>query len=142
MSAFFAYGLQDGIGDSAYQSGDRLVYLNNRLNPGGYYNNVTGEYSCNNTGMYYFTYTIYGCQIEDGPSHSRATASLMKQGVKQGTVYATNQNTESVCITLGQSLILQCYAGEKVWVQSPYDKSHIIGSTYRNVFAGVLLFMY
>ena len=96
MSAFFVSGVQSGNRDNAYQSGDRLVFLNTYVNPGGHYNNVTGEYSSEKTGIYYLTYSVYGVQIEDGATHSRASASLMKAGVEQGQVYFSNYNTESI----------------------------------------------
>ena len=140
-SAFIARDVRDGWGHSAYRNGDRLVYLSTHVNPGGHYNNVTGEYSCEKSGIYYFTYTVYGHQIEDGGDNSKVTASLMKQGAKQGQVYFSNYNTEHIFITLSQSLVLQCNAGEKVWVQSTANKNYILGYSYRNVFAGFLLFM-
>ena len=55
MSAFFAQGLRIGYDDSAYDTGDRFVFLYTRVNPGGYYNSTSGEYSCEKTGVYYFT---------------------------------------------------------------------------------------
>ena len=51
MSAFFVSGVQSGNGDNVYQSGDRLVFLYTYVNPGGHYNNVTGEYSCEKSGV-------------------------------------------------------------------------------------------
>ena len=141
ITAFFAAGVQGGWGDNAYQKGDRLVYLNMHMNPGGCYSNTTGEYICEKSGVYYFTFSVYGYQIKDTQSHSKATGSLMKDGVKQSQVYFRNDNTEEIFITLSQSIVLECNAGEKVWVESPYDNNYIYGSSYRNVFAGFLLFM-
>ena len=141
VSIFYAIGVQDGHGDSAYQSGDRLVYLKPLANPGGHYNTTTGEYSCEMSGMYYFSYSIYGYHIEDGPGHSRAGARLIKEGVNQGALYVSNGNSEQISITLTQSLILQCNAGEKVWVESGNNNSYIVGFSHLNVFTGVLLFM-
>ena len=117
------------------------MYLNTPVNPGDYYNNVTGKYTCEKSGVYYFTYTVYGYQIEDGADYSKATVTLMKQGVIQGTVFVSNDNSENMYITLSQSLVLQCNAGEKVWVQSRANNNNIHGYSARNVFAGFLLFM-
>ena len=89
----------------------------------------------------YFTYSVYRVKIEDGATHSRASASLMKAGVEQGQVYFSNYNTESIQLSLSQSLVLQCDAREKVWMESPYDNNYIDGYSTRNVFAGFLLFM-
>ena len=141
VSAFFAKGVESGYGDNAYKTGDRLVYLNTQLNPGEHYNKTTGEYSCEKSGVYYFTYTVHGWDIKDGPSHSLVSAGLMKQGVVQGKVYFSNYNTERIYITRSQSLVLQCDAGEKVWVESRYNNTQIGGYSNVNVFAGVLLFL-
>ena len=124
-SAFFARGVKSCYGNSSYGAGDRLVYLNTRLNPGGHYNNVSGEYRCAKTGVYYFTYSTYGYQIEDGYKNNKATANLMKDGQVQGTVYVSNDNTEGIYITLSQSAVLQCNAGERVWVESRNYNNHI-----------------
>ena len=96
LSTFFATSLRIGYGDSAYQSGDRLVYRDILVNPGGHYNNTSGEYSCEKTGVYYFTYSIDGYRIQHGLAHSRATATLKKDGAGQGEVYYTSYSNESV----------------------------------------------
>ena len=140
-SAFLAAGVRHGYGDNTYQKGDRLVYLDIRVNPRGHYNKTTGEYKCQKSGVYYFTYSIYGYQIEDGYSHSRASARLMKDSVAQGEVYFSNDNTEPIYISLSQSLLLQCDAGEKVWVEGRWNFNSIRGTPELNVFAGFLLFM-
>ena len=140
-SAFFARDVPSGYGDDAYKSGDRLVYRDILMNPGGHYSKTTGEYSCKKSGVYYFTYTVYGYQIEDGYSHSQAAASLIKDGTEQSEVWVTNDNTENIDITLSQSLVLQCNAGQKVWLESPYGNNYIYGYSDNNMFAGVLLFM-
>ena len=140
-SAFFARGVRDGYGSNAYQYGDRLVYLNIHVNPGQHYNNTTGEYSCEKSGIYFFTYSVYGYQIEEEPTHRRAAATLVKNSVMQGTVYISNTNTEPIYITLSESLVLQCNAGEKVWVESRTSNNDIYGDPERNIFAGALLVM-
>ena len=140
-SAFFATGVQDGYEDTAYKSGDRLVYSNIRVNPGGQYNSTTGEYSCEKTGVYYFTYNIYGFRLKDSHRNNCASASLMKQGVKQAEVWSSNDNTGLIYITLSQSAVLQCNAGEKVWLESRYSNNYIRGFSDRTLFAGVLLYM-
>ena len=140
-SAFFAAGVQNGWGDNAYKDGERFVYSDIRVNPGGQYNKTTGEYRCEKTGIYYFTYSVYGTRIEDGGSHSRIYVGLMKDSVWQGEVWFSNHNTEPIYSSLSQSLVLQCNAGEKVWVQCRGDNNYIEGDSGRNTFAGVLLFM-
>ena len=117
------------------------MYLKIRVNPGGHYNNVTGEYTCEKTGVYYFSYTIYGWHIEEEYSHSKASASLVKGNALQGSVYLHNYDNEPIYMTLSQSLVLQCNAGEKVWVESRVNNNYIFGDSDRNMFAGVLLFM-
>ena len=117
------------------------MYTQIRVNPGGQYNNITGEYRCEKTGVYYFTYTVYGIRIEDGSSHSLVYVGLMKDSVLQGEVWSSNDNTEYIYISLSQSLVLQCNAGQKVWVESRGSNNYINGYSYRNIFAGVLLFM-
>ena len=140
-SAFLAQDVRDGSGDNAYKSGERLVYSVIFMNPGGQYNKTTGEYSCEKSGVYYFTFSVYGVHIEDRASHSHVSASLMKDSVVQSEVFVSNDNTERIYITPSQSLVLQCNAGQKVWVESRWDKNYIHGNSYRNTFAGVLLFM-
>ena len=141
MSAFVAAGVRDGSGNKAYQSGDRLLYLNTHVNPGGHYNNTSGEYSCGKTGVYYFTFSIYGYEIADGSSNSVASASLMKDSVLQGEVLASNKNKEHIYISLSQLLVVLCNAGEKVWVQSTHSNNFIHAHSNTNVFAGFLLSM-
>ena len=111
------------------------------MNPGGQYSNVTGEYTCEKSGLYYFTYTVFGYRIEDGASHAKVSVTLMKQGMRQGAVWVSNNNIEGMYITLSQSLVLQCHAGEKVWVQSRGNNNYINGYSERNLFAGVLMIM-
>ena len=141
LSTFFAAGVRDGYADNAYDSGERFVYIYTRVNPGGQYNTTTGEYTCEKTVVYSFTFSIHGYKIEDGPSHSKAIATLMKEGVLKGKVSVMNYNTESMHVTLSQSLVLQCNAGEKVWVESRSTNNNIYGYSNRNVFGGFLLFM-
>ena len=140
-STFFARGVRDGYEDDAYKYQDRLVYTEIRVNPGGQYNKNTGEYRCEKTGVYYFTYSVYGYNIKNGSTHSLVSVGLMKDSVQQGEVKFSNDNTKRIYISLSQSLILQCNAGEKVWVESRWDNNYIYGDSDRNVFAGILLFM-
>ena len=140
-SAFFAAGVRYGWGDDAYQSGDRLVYTEIRVNPGGQYNNTTEEYRCQKSGVYYFTYSIHRYRIEDEFTHYLVSVSLMKDSALQSEVAFSNDNIECIYITLSRSLVLQCNAGEKVWVESRWDKNYIYGFSTTNVFASVLLFM-
>ena len=111
------------------------------MNRDGQYNTATGNYTCEKSGVYYFTYSIYGTRIQDGSGYSLATASLMKEGLEQCEAYVSNFNTESIFITLSQSLVLQCNAGEKVWVQSTWNNNFIAGKSDSNIFAGILLSM-
>ena len=137
-STFLVVGIQNGYGTNPYQNGDRLVYLDARINPGGYYNNITGEYTCKTTGVYYFSYSIHGIDLMNGRCVS---ASLMKQGIRQGQVFFTNSNTWDIHVSQSLSLVLQCDAGEKVWVQSGHNNNHVFGDYDVDVFAGFLLFM-
>ena len=140
-SSFFAEGVRSGWGDIAYQEGDILKYNNTLVNPGGHYCETTGVYSCETSGIYYFIYSVYGWRIEDGSTHSRVSASLMKDSVKQSVVYFSNHNKKPIYITLSQSLVLQCNAGQKVWIESTHNNTYIHDYSYRNVFAGILLFI-
>ena len=140
-STFFAAGLRSGYENSSYHVGDRLVYHSIKVNPGGQYNKTTGEYSCEKTGVYFFTYSVFGVHIDNEGIISKASACLTKQGARQGRIHFRNENTKSIYITLSQSLVLQCNAGEKVWVESVDDNNYIYGETFYNVFAGFLLFL-
>ena len=138
-SLFFATSIQGGTEVSVYKRGDRLVYRNIHVNPGGLYSNTTGKYNCEKTGVYYFTYSI--CIVQAGWTYSLATVTLMKQGVEQAAVSFSNYNTKRIDSTLSQSLVLKCNAGDRVWVESTHSNNFIMESSVKNVFAGVLLFM-
>ena len=136
-----AFVARDQQQKSNYQNGDRLVYKIADLNPGGHYNSATGEYSCSASGLYYFTYSIYASKIEDGHSISRATIRLMKESVEQGNVFIVNENSEAIFTTLSQSVLIQCKAGEKVWVEAGADNTNIGSGPGPNVFVGIALYI-
>ena len=138
-SAFFASDIKAGQGDNTYQFGNRLIYKNSKFNPSGHYNSTTGEYSCPTSGIYLFAFSIFGYKIEAGKNSPRATASLMKEGVEHGKVFVNSYNAETLHITLSQSVVIQCNARDKVWVESRDNNNKIDGYSDFNVFTGVLL---
>ena len=140
QAAFNAIDLISGTGGSAYNTGDRLIYQTSVLNPGGHYNNITGEYTCPMTGVYQFVYSINGAYIKQGGGHSRATATLYVDGDMVSEVYYSNGNSANTYLALSHTDIVSCQAGQRVWAQSDGDRNFILSSTTRNVFRGVLLY--
>ena len=134
-SAFLA---MDTVPGYSSPRSEKVVYIKSTFNPGGHYNSTTGEYKCGVSGIYYFTFSILVFQMERTQDRFIVKASLMKEGIIQGAVSFTNANTDSVFVTLSQSVLLECQAGEKVWVHSPAGDYYFYGSS-DNMFAGILL---
>ena len=122
-----------------YSTGERMIYRYAVINPGQHYNSSTGEYTCPVTGIYLFTYSVYGHAIKDGPTHSRAIASLYRKGAEINRIHFLNNNSEGINISLSGSDILQCSQGDRVWVQNYWGNNRIYGHSVYNMFSGVLL---
>ena len=91
--------------------------------------------------VFIISLSIDGYRIQKGSIRSKASATLKKNGSWQGQVYFTTSDTNLHYITMSQSVILQCNAGDKVWVESTTPNNFIYGYTNQNVFADVLLSM-
>ena len=140
QATFYAWGVRDGYGSNAYSAGDRLIYQTPLLNPGNNYNSTSGEYTCPTTGVYMFVYSAYGVEIKQGQSHSRVSASLYRGGERVSQVYHSNYNDQNTYLALSHTDIVACQAGQRVWVQSDWDRNFIHDWNDRNVFGGVILY--
>ena len=141
-SVFLARGLADGNNHrKIYNASERMIYRIAIINPGQHYNTSTGEYTCPVTGIYLFTYSVYGSRIKDGYAHSTVSASLYREGTWIRLGYFSNENSEDISITLSHSDIVQCSEGDRVWVQSSHNNNQIYGHFVYNIFSGLLLYM-
>ena len=117
-----------------YSARERMIYHEDVINPGQHYNTSTGQYTCPVTGVYLFTYSVYGDNINSGFSNSSASLSLYKEGVLISSMFFMNRNSEFIDITLSRSDIVQCKEREKVWVQGRNDKNIVWGDRFFNIF--------
>ena len=137
-SSFYARGLHTGSEDDVYWSNEKLVYHTAMLNTGNHYNASTGEYTCPTTGVYVFTYSVFGFNIKQ--SGILVAASLYQDGLEVSQVFHANHNSQNTYITLSQTDVVHCKGGQRVWVQSPHIYNRILGVSVRNMFGGVLLY--
>ena len=110
-----------------------------RINPGGHYSNSTGEYTCPKTGVYLFSFSIIGYEIKQGPLHSVASAQLYRDGDIVSAVLYQNFNWEETSLTISHTDIVACQSGQRVWLQSGFQKTSL-GGGFGTGFGGVLLY--
>ena len=139
-ASFSAYGIHPT--DMTYvrkHRNDRIIYYNSNFNPGGHYSNRTGEYTCPVTGQYFFTFSVYGENIKNGHTNVIINARLVKQGRNMAEILFFNDNRLGVHSTQSNSAVVDCAAGEKVWIENPHDNTRLFNWPSLNIFSGFLI---
>ena len=118
--------------------GQRIIYHYTTTNPGGHYSTSTGIYTCPVSGVYFFQFSIYGYFIRDVEA-AVASAALMKNGNHLAEVVMFNFASEGIHNTLSNAMVMQCNAGEIVWVRSVHDNTRLHNWPALNRFSGFLI---
>ena len=138
-SVFSAYGIHLYENQHVYISPrERIIYHHISTNPGGHYNTSTGEYTCPVSGVYFFQFSIYGYFIRDSTA-AVASAVLVKNGRILVELAMFNFGTEGIHNTMSNAMVLQCNAGEKVWVEGDHENNHLFNLNNLNWFSGFLI---
>ena len=105
---------------------------------GGHYSTSTGIYTCPVSGVYFFQFSIYGHFIQD-VDVARASAILVKEGADLAEVHMFHTGSGGIYNTLSNAMVLQCSAGQRVWVESHHPNNHLFNWQKLNRFSGFLI---
>ena len=137
-SVFLARSVNSRIIPVTYNKGDKIKYNSILTNPGGHYNSNTGEYTCPQTGWYFFSFSVYANNVANGFT-AIGHAALCKGDNIIGDSYVFSNNQQGIYITVSQSLVVQCNKGENISIQSQHDNVKIYSYVEANIFSGFLI---
>ena len=137
-SVFLARSVNPSIIPVSYNKGDKIKYNGIVTNPGGHYNKNTGEYTCPQTGWYFFSFSVYANNVRDGDT-AIGHAALYKGNSIIGDSFVLSYNKLGIKMTVSQSFVVQCNKGEKISTRSQHQNVKIYSYVEANVFSGFLI---
>ena len=140
-AAFSAYGIHSDDGQEVnLDARDPIIYHHIATNPGGHYNATTGEYTCPVSGLYFFQFSIYGHHVKNEGS-SIANAILLRDGNPCAETLMINFGYMGIHNTMTNGVVVQCNAGQRIWVQGVHGNNHLFNWNALNRFSGFLISM-
>ena len=120
-----------------YQENSIVLFDSILINYGSHYNNDTGRFVCPYDGLYLFMLNMWKPFF----SSNGICAQIMLDGKPIASVKV--QGTSGRFIHGGNSMIVNCLNGQKVWVRVHQDSTVIQGSAdIDSTFIGLLLYRY
>ena len=105
-------------------------------NVGSHYDPVSGHFSCPCSGHYVFSLNLMSAR-----NFAQAYGRMVKDDVLVAYALASNTNQNGHYSHTGVYVILECLAGERVWVEGYQLRSQIQGNRF-STFSGHLLIGY
>ena len=125
-------GTLQPIAFSVYMQGLKAVEIGNTMkfdgvatNTGDHCNPVTGHFTCPRSGLYAFI-----LNLTSERHFNEAYGNLVKEGQSLTLVLASNTNKDGHYSHATGSVIVECEAGERIWVESYSLKSMLLGGRF------------
>ena len=105
-------------------------------NIGGHFDTFKNVFTCPVRGLHYFTISLYS----SGLSNSEHTPAYIRRGGNRfSEVYCKHFGPDSLITQCGNSAVIPCDKGERVYVTAAYSDTQLYGSNKRNTFSGFLI---
>ena len=124
-------------GSSSYQfpdAGEIIKFPLVLTNNGGHYNTSESVFTCPLNGTYYFTFSLYTADLSDGKVTS---AYIQKDGEEISETYCSNYGPDYLYTQCGNSAVVNCHLGQRVFVTTAYFDTQLYGS--RSTFSGFVI---
>ena len=108
------------------------VFTNN----GGHYDTTESVFTCPIYGTYFFIFNLYTGDIFDDKG---TNARIMVGWVEHSVVWCLNRGPDTIWAQCGNSAIVQCDQGDRVYVSALSANSQVVGYNQRSTFSGFLL---
>ena len=132
------------VGFSAYAAGDyhhpnigetiRFPYV--MTNNGGYYNPSESVFTCPINGLYYFTFDLYSGHLSNG---ERTAVHIQRDDKELSEAFCTSYGLDKLYTQCGNSVVIRCDRGQRVFVTAAYSATQLAGVTKRSTFSGFLI---
>ena len=125
--------------ENAYQfpnAGDIISFPLVMTNNGGHYDTSESVFTCPLNGTYYFTFSLYTGLLKNG---EHTTAYIQKDGEELSEASSLNNEPDDIYTQCGNSVVIHCHLGQRVYVTTIYSDTHLYGIYKRSTFSGFLI---
>ena len=129
--AFCAH-VKDG---KVYSQGEKIKFDDLSFISGGGYSPLQSQYTCPETGFYFFTFSIYSDVIKKS-SPNNSGAELIIDSTRRIDALSYNANRKYIAVHASQSIIQRCVKGNVVFMRSRYNNNRVGGFERRTSFCG------
>ena len=105
-------------------------------NKGDYYDPSESTFTCPLDGTYYFTFSLYSLYLDDGEF---TMGAIQRDEEELSEAHCQNYGTESHSTQCGNSVVIQCNEGQRVFVTATHTDSQLHGYRKRSTFSGFLI---
>ena len=115
-----------------YRAGERIRFNEVSFQFGGDFDKNNYQYVIPQTGVYYFSFSIYSSQIRY-PRPARSSAELMINGKSVIDALAYNSNRKYIVVHSSQFILHYCKQGSVVYMRSRYSDNKVWGYKRTNL---------
>ena len=93
-------------------------------------------FTCPLNRTYYFTFSLYTEGLSD---YERTSAYIKKDSERLSEAYCRNYGPDSILTQCGNSVVIHCHLGQRVYVTTEDTDTQLNGSYKRSTFSGFLI---